>query len=109
VIRRTPWPLCVPPPWTSGVRAALGASAGVLVAMVVGQAMRIVVPGIGIGLLIAVMVGGRVERVLFQVAPHDTLVGGTVIASLVLATALAAWIPSLRATRVNPAVALRAE
>ena len=92
-----------------GIRAALGAAPGALVGMVFGQAVRLVAVGIGLGLVIAFVAAGRMQSLLFQVSPRDPVVVGVVVSSLLFAAVLAAWIPSRRATRVDPASALRAE
>ena len=92
-----------------GIRSALGAGAGSLVRLVMGQAMRLVAVGIGLGLVVSLAAAGRVEPLLFQVSPRDPFVLVAVVLALLLTAVLAACIPSLRATRADPSAALRAE
>lgn len=63
--------------------------------------------GLAVGLLAALGAARALSSVLFNVSPSDpaTLIVVTVVLTLV--AAVAAWIPALRATRVDPAVVLR--
>jgi predicted permease len=92
-----------------GVRAALGATARRLVDAVLWEALRLVGAGLLFGGAIAAAAGGAVAPLLFEVSPRDPLVLGGVALALLATGAVAAWIPSWRATRVDPASALRAE
>jgi predicted permease len=92
-----------------GVRAALGAGSGRLVGAVLAEALRLVGSGIALGTALAVAAGGALAPLLFEVSPRDPLVLGGVAATLLLTAVAAAWVPSWRATRVDPATALRAE
>jgi predicted permease len=92
-----------------GVRLALGAQAGRLVRLVLRDGLRIVVIGavVGIGIVI---VGGRVlASLLYGVAPTDPVVIGAAVAVLLVSAVVAAVLPALRATRVDPMIALREE
>ena len=92
-----------------GVRAALGASRGEIVRMVVRQGMTIVVVGIAAGLGAALGLTRLMVSLLFEVRPTDPATFGAV-ALLLTATALAAsWIPARKAASVDPLVALRSE
>jgi predicted permease len=92
-----------------GIRSALGASAGDLVRLVLGQALRIVAIGIALGLVVVVTVARKIEPLLFQVSPRDPLVLVGVVLVLLVTAILAAWIPFVRATGVDPTTAMRAE
>jgi predicted permease len=92
-----------------GIRAALGATPRRLIRLVLGQALRLVTIGILLGVAIAITAGGKLEPLLFEVSPRDPLVLGSVIFALLLTALAAAWIPSRRATRVDPAHALRTD
>ena len=92
-----------------GVRLALGASRGAIVWLVLGSAMRMVLPGTMMGLAMALGLSRALTSLLFQVGPHDpaTFLGAT---TLVVAVALmAALVPAVAAARVDPMVTLRVE
>jgi ABC-type antimicrobial peptide transport system permease subunit len=92
-----------------GVRAAVGASGGEIVRMIVRQGMTMVLTGIGAGLLAAFVLTRLMANLLFDVKPTDPATFGAVTV-LLTATALAAsWIPARKAARVDPLVALRHE
>jgi putative ABC transport system permease protein len=90
-----------------GVRAALGARARNMLALVFGDAFRVVGLGLLAGLALALWGAPRLEALLFDVAGRDAPVFGAVVALLVAAAALAALGPGIRAVRVEPAEALR--
>jgi ABC-type antimicrobial peptide transport system permease subunit len=92
-----------------GVRVALGAQRRDVIRMIVGDGVRLTVLGVGIGLLGAYWLSRFVSSLLYGVSPQDPRV--FIAAPIVLAAvaAVAAWIPALRATRVDPITALREE
>jgi len=92
-----------------GIRMALGAGRGKVIAMVLRQGMGFVAFGVGIGLLGAAAATRLMRGVLFQVSPTDPLTLAAVVALLALSAFVAISIPARRATRVDPIVALRAE
>ena len=92
-----------------GIRVALGASSSRIAAVVVKAALRVVIMGIGAGLLIAFGVGRVMMSLLFGTSPFDPAVLGLTVLVLISAAALASLVPVWRALRVNPAVALSAD
>jgi len=92
-----------------GVRATLGAQQRDLVGLVLNEGLRVGVVGIVIGVVIALAGGQWVGPLLFQESPHDPLVFGFVAVVLLGTTVLASFVPSRRAARVDPMVALRSE
>jgi predicted permease len=92
-----------------GVRMALGASQGRVLWQFLGQALAVSAVGVALGLLGAIALMRFLRAFLFEVAPADPL--ALSLAGLILAAAAfsAALFPALRATRVNPIVALRYE
>ena len=92
-----------------GVRLALGASRGGVLALVLGEGMRLVAIGLLVGLVAAAALGGAISGLLFGVEPRDLTIFAAVPAVLLAAGALASYVPAQRATRVDPVVALRGE
>jgi ABC-type antimicrobial peptide transport system permease subunit len=92
-----------------GVRMALGARAGGVVRLVVGQGMTLAVLGAGIGVAFALLLGRLIAGMLYGVGAHDPGTFAAVVAVLLGAALLACWVPAWRAARVDPLIALRAE
>jgi predicted permease len=92
-----------------GVRTALGAGRRHLLGLVFRQAIRLLILGVGLGILAAFLVAPRLEPLLFHTSPHDAAVYGTVAIVLLLVGVAASVVPALRATRVDPSTALRSE
>jgi putative ABC transport system permease protein len=92
-----------------GVRIALGATGGDVVSMLVGNGAKLAAIGLAVGLAIALAAGRFIESMLYGVRPLDPLAISGAVLLLGGAALLAALIPALRAARVDPALALRAE
>jgi len=92
-----------------GIRMALGAARGTVMRMVLQQALRLVAIGGAAGAAGAFILTRLMKTLLFGVPPSDPVTFGAVAALLTLVPATAAWVPGIRATRVDPVVALRAE
>jgi predicted permease len=92
-----------------GVRMALGARRGAVVAMVVGQAIRMALAGVLLGTAAALALGRAIRSLLFGVSATDPSVFAGAAAALLGVALAAAYIPALRAARVDPAAALRHE
>jgi len=92
-----------------GVRMALGADSPRILRLVVSGVLAQVLAGIAIGVALAILAVRALGSLLFQVAPTDSGTFATVPLLLVGAAVLAALGPALRATRVDPARALRCE
>jgi putative ABC transport system permease protein len=90
-----------------GVRMALGASRGSVLSLVVGQGLRLVAGGIAIGIAGALAAGGGLAHLLFDVDPRDATILALAPIVLLLAGALASYVPARRAMRVDPVRALR--
>ena len=92
-----------------GIRIALGAERGSVQGLVIGEGLALVAVGVVIGLAGA-FAGARVLRTfLFELTPSDPVTYSAVIVVLGVTAVLASWIPGLRASRVDPVIALRAE
>lgn len=92
-----------------GVRMAIGAQPRDVVRMVLGQGMRQVLTGMIVGTLFALAVSSLLAAILFEVSPRDPWVFTTTTLVLIAAALLACAIPALRATRVDPLLAMRSE
>ena len=92
-----------------GVRMALGATAGGLRRRVLGQALGITAVGAAVGLAGAFAGSRLLTSLLFDVQPDDPATLAAVALVLLAVALLAAYLPARRATRIDPATALRAE
>lgn len=92
-----------------GVRLAVGAAAGGVLALVMRQGMTLAVVGLVIGGSLAAVAATLLEGALYGVGTGDVVAWGGAAAGLLLAAALANFVPARRAMRVDPVTALRAE
>ncbi len=92
-----------------GIRMALGAASGDVVRMITGQALRLLLVGAGLGLAGGIALGRVASSLLVGTSPSDPAVLGVVTAGLVATGLAAGWLPARRASRIDPASALRAE
>ena len=90
-----------------GLRRALGATTHDVLRLVLTSAVRVVGTGAAIGLVLAAMSGRLIETLLFGVRPLDPATFVLVTAVLGIAAALSIVGPAWRATRIDPATALR--
>jgi putative ABC transport system permease protein len=90
------------------VRIALGAEPRDVQALVFREMLRPVATGLTLGLGGAVIVGRAISGLLYEVQPSDSATLAWVALILTIVAALACWIPSRRATRLDPVDALRA-
>jgi putative ABC transport system permease protein len=92
-----------------GVRMAMGAASGDILRLVMGQGLRLAVAGVALGCALAYGLALLLRGMLFAVAPADPVVFLAVPLALVATAAAATAIPALRASRVDPMAALRAD
>lgn len=92
-----------------GVRIALGAELRDVLGLVMGDGVRFAVAGVTIGGVIALVAGRWIEPLLFHVSARDPEIFGAVILVLLGVAAVASAIPALRASRVDPNIALRSD
>jgi putative ABC transport system permease protein len=92
-----------------GVRMALGASGSDILRMVLRQSLMLIAVGVAIGLAGAFAVTRVLTNFLFGVKPTDLATFGVVSLVLIAVALIATYLPAVRATRVDPMVALRYE
>ncbi len=92
-----------------GIRAALGASRGTLVGLVMHQATLLTAIGVALGLAAAAASSKVLASLLFGVTPRDAVSLIAAALTLSVTALLAAWIPARRAAAVDPIRALRVE
>jgi putative ABC transport system permease protein len=92
-----------------GVRMALGASRLAMMRLVLREVVVMVAAGVSIGAGVALMLTGLARRILFGLTPTDPVVFVVAASVLAVAAVLAGWLPAVRASRVDPLVALRHE
>jgi putative ABC transport system permease protein len=92
-----------------GIRMAIGAQRRDVLALVLSGGLRLVAVGVVLGLAGAFVFSRVLRTLLYGVTAHDPLVFGTNAALLIAIATAACLVPALRATRVNPIIALRAE
>ena len=92
-----------------GIRVALGAEAGNVVGMVVGQGLKLAAIGLVLGAAAALLLTRLLSSMLYGVEPSDPMVFAAVAGLLGAVAVVASFVPSIRALRIHPATALRYE
>ena len=92
-----------------GVRMALGAQRNRIVSMVIRQGMELTAAGVVLGLVGAALMTRVMASLLFGVSATDLATFASVPLTLVVIALVASYVPALRATRVDPVIALRDE
>jgi len=92
-----------------GVRQALGARPADILRLVISGGALMALAGIAAGFAMALPAARLVQSLLFRTSPFDPPTLGSVAIALLIATLAASWIPARRATRIDPATALRQE
>ena len=92
-----------------GIRNALGADSGSILALVITDGLRTAGIGVAIGVAASLGLTRFLQSLLFGVTLHDPLIFGGVCLLLLTVAAAACYVPARRATAVDPMVALRAD
>ena len=91
------------------IRTALGAQASDVLRLVVGRGVALAAAGVALGIPAALLATRALRSLLYGVSPSDASTYMSVAALLTVVAILASYLPARRATRVDPALALRAE
>jgi len=92
-----------------GIRMALGAVPGRILTMVVGEALRLLLIGLAIGIVVAIAAGRAASALLFGITPRDPLTLSAAALGLAFVAVAASLLPAARAARLDPIVALHEE
>jgi ABC-type antimicrobial peptide transport system permease subunit len=90
-----------------GIRMALGAERRSVMAMVMTEVAILAAVGVLIGVPGSLALGNYIRAQLFGIEPNDPMTIAIATATLVAMALLAGFLPARRATRIDPAVALR--
>ncbi|MGH7472103.1 MAG: ABC transporter permease, partial [Longimicrobiales bacterium] len=93
----------------AGIRAALGASPGEIVRLMVNEGFRLALVGGVLGVVAALLSGRALQSLLYDIQPTDGLTLVAVIGLIALTTGTAIYLPARRLARVSPSSALRSE
>ncbi|HSE52502.1 MAG TPA: ABC transporter permease [Gemmatimonadales bacterium] len=92
-----------------GIRMSLGADSGRVQRMVLREGGVLLVIGLLLGVLGSVLAARLIQGLLYGVAPHDPATLAAVAALMATIGLVACWLPALRAARIDPGVAIRAQ
>jgi predicted permease len=92
-----------------GIRMALGAQSAQVIRLIMRSGLELVAVGLLLGLAAAAGAARVIQTLLFEVRPLEPMVFAGVAVTFALVAALACLLPSLRASRIDPLIALRAD
>ncbi|HVE35684.1 MAG TPA: ABC transporter permease [Gemmatimonadaceae bacterium] len=92
-----------------GIRIAIGATSSNMIALIVGQAVRLAAVGVAIGLAGAFALTRLIRALLFNTDPLDGLTFVASAGVLLVIAVLSSYLPARRALRIDPLIAMRAE
>jgi ABC-type antimicrobial peptide transport system permease subunit len=92
-----------------GIRMALGARPADMLKMIAGESLRLTVPGLAVGTVVALAAARLTGSMLVGVSAADPLTFAAAVSCLAAVSLLAAYLPCRRATHVDPMTTLRCE
>jgi putative ABC transport system permease protein len=92
-----------------GVRLALGASPGQVIALLLREGVVLAGTGVVFGVMGAVLAANALRSQLFGVTPYDITSFAVAVVAIAAAALIACWIPAWRTTAISPSEALRSE
>jgi len=91
-----------------GIRMSLGATQGTVQSMILREGGSLVLLGVALGVAGAFLASRAIQGLLFGISPHDPITFIGVAAMMAAIGVVACWIPALRASRIDPAISMRA-
>jgi putative ABC transport system permease protein len=92
-----------------GIRLALGASRQQIVVLILREVVVLLLIGLGIGTAVSLAAAQGARSLLFGLSPYDIPTLAASVCLLALVAGVASFVPALRASRVDPIIALRHE
>jgi ABC-type antimicrobial peptide transport system permease subunit len=92
-----------------GIRMAVGASPGNVVGLILRQALWLAGCGLILGCLVSLGLGNLLAHVFYMIRPFDLIAYMAACAAVTIAAIASAFVPSRRASRIDPVQTLRAE
>jgi putative ABC transport system permease protein len=92
-----------------GLRLAVGASPGDVLRLFVGRGIRLALAGCALGTLVVLAAAQVLQRLVYQVSPHDPTTLAGILALVLLVAVVSCLVPARRAMRIDPMIALRCE
>jgi predicted permease len=92
-----------------GIRMALGAQAAQVVRLIMQSGLQLVAIGLALGLAAAAGAARLIQALLFDIRPLEPIVYAAVAVTFAIVASLACLLPSLRASQIDPIIALRAD
>jgi ABC-type antimicrobial peptide transport system permease subunit len=92
-----------------GIRMALGASTGRVQQDILSETLRLVLIGISVGTVVSVGAARLISSLLYATSPWDPATYTVIVLALITMGLLAGYLPALRASRIDPMIALRSE
>jgi putative ABC transport system permease protein len=92
-----------------GLRLAIGAAPGDVLRLFVGLGIRLALLGCALGMLVVLLAAQVLQRLVYQISPHDPATLSAILALVLLVALAACLLPARRAMRIDPMIAIRSE
>jgi len=92
-----------------GLRLAIGAAPGDVLRLFVGRGIRLTLAGCALGTLAVLAAAQVLQRLVYQISPHDPATLAAILALVLLVALAACLLPARRAMRIDPMIAMRSE
>jgi predicted permease len=92
-----------------GIRIALGARRWQVIRLIMRDTASMLITGVFFGTILALLAGRTASSLLFGLKPYDAVTIASAFILLAVSAVFASWVPAIRASRLNPTIALRTE